>query len=422
MNQVDSERIMSALVARGYEIVPEEEAEVIVVNTCGFIEAAREESIETILTVAGYRKTGKLKALVVAGCLAQHYQEELARDLTEADAVIGLADAASIPDVCDSLLGRDSIKDREPSRVLIGLPYTAYLKIAEGCNNRCSYCAIPMIRGRFRSMPEYAILEEASELAAYGVRELVLVGQDTTNYSHDGKTRSLARLLEKLDAIPDIAWIRLMYAHPAALDDSLVEAMASLKKVVPYLDMPIQHISANVLKRMGRPSNSSEIRAVIERLRSRIPGLVLRTTLMTGFPGETESDFKKLADFVREARFERLGVFTYSPEEGTRALRLIHTVPEEIAAERAEELMSLQLEQVNLFQQSLVGREFDMIVDSADPETGSAQGRTYHDAPEIDGSVTVDSGVEMDQPFIRIRITAAHGYALDGEVAPWREA
>lgn len=420
MNQVDSERIMSALVARGYEIVPEEEAELIVVNTCGFIETAREESIETILSVAELKQQGNLRALIVAGCMAERYKAELEADLAEADAVIGLADADSIPDVADRLLGRDNAPQAEQPMVLIGYPHSAYLKIAEGCDNRCSYCAIPLIRGGFRSMSQEDIIAEARAFAEYGVRELVLVGQDTTRYGSD-TGHDLPELLEKLSAIDDIAWVRLMYAYPSRLDDRLIETMASLPKVVPYLDMPIQHIAPAVLNAMGRPTDGDRIRDVIAELRERIPGMVLRTTLMTGFPGETDAEFQQLLDFLTDSQFERLGVFAYSPEEGTRAMDMALTVPYEVAEERAEVVLTLQHEIAAEFQASLVGGEFDMLVDEHDPGTGGAVGRTYHDAPEIDGAVTVPGGVDAGLPFCRIRITGAEGFDLTGEVVPWRQ-
>lgn len=418
MNQVDSERIMNALLARGYELVPEERADVIVVNTCGFIDSAREESIESILSVSEYRETGNLKALIVAGCLAERYRAELERDLGEADAVVGLTDSFRIPDLCDQLLGRYSTNYLLNRKTKLGYLHSAYLKIAEGCDNRCSYCAIPSIRGRFRSMSQNEILNEARELAELGIRELVLVGQDTTRYGYrEGK--SLAYLLEKLSEIQEIAWIRIMYAYPEHIDSSLIDAMASIPVVVPYIDMPIQHISSRVLAAMGRPADPGRIRDIIAELRNRIPGVVLRTTLMTGFPGETGKDFEELHRFVRETRFQRLGVFCYSPEEGTRAYTLPDHVSKEIADIRAEALMKSQEEITAAFQAGLVGREFEMIVDEYDPETGTAAGRTYHDAPEIDCTVRVTGGISEGQPFAKVRITSSEGFDLTGEVKPW---
>jgi len=415
MNQVDSERILSGLLERGFTLVPEDEADVIVVNTCGFIESAREESIGTIMSVAGLKDRGNLKALVVAGCLAERYKYELENELPEADAVIGLADIASIPDRCCELLGSDHGAETHRSRVVIGSPNTAYLKIAEGCDNRCAYCTIPMIRGPFRSVPSETVLAEARELAGLGRKELVLIGQDTTSYGTDlGNGLTLSRLLERLNDIEGVEWIRVMYTHPAHFSEELIEAFVRLPKVLPYIDIPVQHIAAPVLERMGRCIAPGQIRRLLESLRERIRGLVLRTSLITGFPGETDGDFRELLSFVSDVRFERLGAFVYSREEGTRAALLDGQVPEAIARERYRELMALQEGLSAEFQRSLVGREFNMIVDALD-SNGGAIGRIYSDAPEIDGNVSVPRGVQKGVPFCRIRITAAGTYDLTAE-------
>ncbi len=415
-NQVDSERIMSGLVSLGFEIVPEEQAEIIVVNTCGFIEAAREESIETIMSVAELKEKGCLKSLVVAGCLAERYRTELEEEMNEADAVVGLADRASIPRLCLELLGRDDTVEPVYSRVVSGPPHSAYLKIAEGCDNRCSYCAIPMIRGPFASVPMGTLLADAEELASLGIRELVLVAQDTTNYGADLNGTSLARLLEKLSDIEGVSWIRLLYANPAKFNDGLVEAMASLPKVLPYVDIPIQHISTSMLKRMGRPTDAGVIRSLVERLRSRIEGIALRTTAMVGFPGETEKDFDELMDFLDETRFERLGVFGYSPEEGTRAYAFDDTVPDKVVNERLAAVMELQSQIASAFNKSLVGRAFEMIVDDPDGPEGMVVGRTFLDAPEIDGNVMASGSVQPDTPFVTVRIDDASPYDLYGAI------
>ena len=416
MNQVDSERIISGLAARGFEIVPEEDADVIVVNTCGFIESAREESIGSILSSAELKDRGNLKALVVAGCLAERYRDELTRDLAEVDAVVGLGEAGTIPDVCCELLGRTPGEERCGARVLLGPPNMAYLKIAEGCNHRCTFCAIPMIRGRFKSVPEADVLREARELADLGIRELVLVGQDTTSYCSDLTGERLAGLLEKLNDLDGIGWIRLMYAHPAYLDDELIAAFRGLSKLVPYIDLPVQHISGRVLRTMGRPTLPEKIRGLLDRLRESIPDLILRTTLITGFPGETDCDFRELLAFVEKYRFERLGAFVFSPEEDTPAADYENVVPEDLARERYEALMEVQARIAAEFHLSLIGREFDLIVDRIDPETGAAIGRTYMDAPEIDGNVSVPVGVKDRTDFYRVRITGAGTYDLEGEV------
>ena len=417
MNQVDSERIINGLVENGFDIVPEEEADVIVVNTCGFIESAREESIETILSVAKLKRKGNLKALVVAGCLAERYKSELEKDLTEADAIVGLADVESIPEYCSKLLKYSKNNGKGYSRVVIGSPYTAYLKIAEGCDNRCSYCAIPMIRGPFRSVaPEY-ILKNARELSELGIKELVLIGQDTTSFGSDlDCEKNLPWLLEKLNELDGIEWIRLLYTHPAHFREDFIEAFNGLPKVLPYIDMPLQHISGGVLESMGRKITPEKIMKLLDTLRERIDGLVLRTSLIVGFPGETEKDFRELAGFIGRYRFERLGAFVYSPEEGTSAALMKDRVPDDAAQERYETLMEIQSGISADFQESLNGREFDMIVDDIAPVTGRATGRTYMDAPEIDGNVSVARGVEEGSAFCRVRITGAGTYDLAGEV------
>ena len=417
MNQVDSERIISGLIKRGFDIVPEEEADVIVVNTCGFIESAREESIETILSVADLKRKGNLKALVVAGCLAERYKSELEKDLKEADAIVGLADVESIPEYCSKLLEFSRQNGKGYTRVLIGSPYTAYLKIAEGCDNRCSYCAIPRIRGPFRSVAAEDILNDARELSELGIKELVLIGQDTTSFGADlDCKKNLPWLLEKLNEYEGIEWIRLLYTHPAHFREEFIEAFNELPKVLPYIDMPLQHISGRILESMGRKITQEKTRKLLDTLRERIDGLVLRTSLIVGFPGEAERDFRELVEFIERYRFERLGAFIYSPEEGTRAALMKDSVPDEVAQERYEMLMKIQRGISADFQESLIGREFDMIVDDIDQVTGSATGRTYMDAPEIDGNVSVARGVEEGSPFYRIRITGAGTYDLAGEV------
>lgn len=416
MNQVDSERITGGLAARGFEIVPEEEAEVIVVNTCGFIESAREESIETILSLADMKNGGRLKRLVVAGCMAQRYRDELERDLTEADAVVGLTDAGRIPDICCELIGYEPRGKPAYSRVLMGYPHTGYLKIAEGCDNRCTYCAIPAIRGPFRSVQEETVLEDARVLAGLGIHELILIGQDTTLYGKEFEGASLSRLLEKLHDIDGFGWIRLLYGHPAHIDDGLIDTIANLPKVVPYIDLPLQHIAAGVLKRMGRKTPPVSIRRLLDRIRERIDGVVLRTALITGFPGETDDDFNELLSFMEAYRFERLGAFVYSPEEGTPAASYDDEVPHDVAEARYDALMRTQQDISAAFNASIVGREFDMIVDEFDPATGEATGRTYMDAPDIDGNVFVPRGVQNGKPFYRIKVVEAHEYDIRGEI------
>jgi ribosomal protein S12 methylthiotransferase len=416
MNQVDSERIISSLVSSGFTIVPETEADVVVVNTCGFIESAREESIEAILTVADYKKRGTLKALVVAGCLAERYKQDLEEDLPETDAIVKLSDSPAIPELCLKLLKRDKPKKKIVSRALIGSPYTAYLKIAEGCDNRCSYCAIPMIRGPFRSIPENVVVNEAGELAELGVKELILIAQDTTRYGQDLHEKNLPGLLENLHAVDGIQWIRLMYTHPAHITDETIDAMKRLPKVIPYLDIPVQHISGDILMNMGRLVSPDAIRKLIEKLRKEIDGLVLRTSLIVGFPGETKREFRELVEFVEQSRFERLGAFVYSPEEGTSAAELKNRVSEEEAFERYKTIMDIQSGIMAAFQRSLIGREYDMIVDWINNESGEAAGRTYMDAPEVDGNIFVARSVKEGNAFVRVRIVHAETYDLTAEV------
>ena len=416
MNHVDSEHIMGGLVSQGFDIVPEEDAEVIIVNTCGFIGVAREESIDTILSIAELKQTGSLKALVVAGCLAERYRTELENELTEADAVVVLSDRDRIPELCLDLLGRKKQAESLYSRVVSGPPNSAYLKISEGCDNRCAYCTIPAIRGPYRSVPYELILRDAEELASTGARELILIGQDTTRYGADLNGETLPGLLMKLSEIREIEWLRLMYTHPAHFTDELIDVLGGNPKVLPYIDMPVQHISDRILRRMGRHTTPHAIRSLIDTIRERIDGVVLRTALITGFPGETDEDFDELADFVRDVRFERLGAFVYSPEEGTPAAKMDNHVPFEIAAERHEIIMEIQSGISEDFHSSLIGREFDIIVDEVDPETGSAMGRTYMDAPDVDCTVSVTQGVNGDRAFCRVRITEAGAYDLVGEM------
>jgi ribosomal protein S12 methylthiotransferase len=414
MNQVDSEKMMSSLVSLGFNITDENDADIIIVNTCGFIESAREESVESILSVARMKKNGRLKALIVAGCLAERYGDEIRKEFPEADAVIGLKDAEKIPQVCMELLGVESPEKREGSKVLIGLPHTAYLKISEGCNNRCSYCAIPLIRGPFRSFDEDAIISEARELISFDIREIVLIGQDTTLYGGAPDGGKLAGLIRKLADIDGIEWIRLMYAHPAHFGDELVKAYADIPKLVPYLDMPIQHISENILKSMGRSTSPDEIRKLIDKLRGSVKDLVLRTSLMVGFPGETDKNFKELIDFVTDVRFERMGAFIYSPEEGTKAASLDDIIPEDKASKRYDFLMRIQQEISAEFQKSLIGREFDMILDESEPFGKVVTGRAYFDAPEIDGNILASGKVKDNNAFQKVKITGAKEYDLKG--------
>jgi ribosomal protein S12 methylthiotransferase len=417
MNQVDSEHIMGGLVSLGFEITPEEEADIIVVNTCGFIEDACRESIDTIVSLAELKKSGSLKTLVVAGCLTERYKSELEHELTEADVFVGLGERDRIPQLCADLLGEYTSSEEGIARVITGPSHTAYIKITEGCDNRCSYCTIPIIRGPFRSTPFAALIREAEELASLGARELILVGQDITSYGKDLKNgETLAGLLSKLSNCESIAWLRLLYTHPSHLTNDIIEAVASLPKVVPYIDMPLQHIARPVLERMGRHISPESIMFLINRLRERIDGLVIRTTVMVGFPGETDEDFRELATFIEQTRFERLGVFMYSREEGTHADRMNGHIPCEAALERYETIMDIQKSIAHAFHTSLIGKEMDMIIDEVDTETKIVRGRTYMDAPDIDGTVIARGMVKSDAAFYRVIITGADDYDLYAEI------
>jgi len=412
MNQVDSEYIMSGLVSRGFTLVPEEDARLIVVNTCGFLEDACRESIETILELAELKTSGKLERLIVAGCLAQRYPDDLGGELPEVDAVVGLDKRGAIPGLCESLLGFSATKSKIFSRVVSGPPHTAYLKIAEGCDNRCTYCTIPSIRGPYRSRPLEGVLEDAAGLVDLGARELILIAQDTTCYGKDGGP-PLETLLDRLGVLEDLEWIRIMYTNPDNFTDSLIEALPGYPNVIPYLDIPIQHFSGRVLRRMGRKCGPDGLRRLIDAFRGKIPDLVLRTSLIVGFPGETDRDFQELMDFVEDVRFERLGAFQFSPEEGTPAARLADAVPPELVSARYDRLMEVQSGIIREFHDSLVGREFRMIIDEIEEGSHAAKGRTYMDAPDVDCTVSVTGDIPAQEAFMKIRIVSAGFYDLE---------
>jgi ribosomal protein S12 methylthiotransferase len=424
-NRVDSEIMLGALALEGYAVAERlEDADVAVINTCSFIESAREESIEAILDVAEHRERGQLRALVVAGCLPQRYGRELARELPEVDAFVGTGDFPKLPRILDDALagrergvyvdaGRTHLYDDAEPRMLIGGAHSVYLKIAEGCDRICAFCAIPSIRGRFQSRPLESIVREAESLAAGGAVELILVSQDTNSWGKDlgsaGSRPRLAQLVDALDAVgPE--WVRLLYLYPSAVDDALIDSIAAAKRVLPYLDIPLQHASDPVLKTMRRGVTAERHRALLAKLRERIPGAVLRTTFIVGFPGETDADFEALCDFVREQRFERLGVFRYSDEEGTAAFDLPGKVPRELARERHEALVSIQREIMDAQMAARVGSEAPVLVDRA--ASGVAVARLWSQAPEIDGQVLVRGDLEPGR-LARVRLTAARGPDFD---------
>ena len=409
-NLVDSEKMLGLLSESGYTIVEDEaEADAIVINTCCFIHDAKEESIETILEMASWKEKGRLQALVITGCLAQRYKDEIAAELPEVDAVIGTSGYTEIVPVLDKLLKVSGTEEAQtdgecplvycPSIDLLlpSLPdkrmvttgaYTAYLKIAEGCNKRCTYCVIPYIRGRYRSFPVEDLLKEAERLVAGGARELILIAQETTVYGVDLYGRKmLPELLRKLCRLEGLDWIRILYCYPEEITDELIQVMKEEKKVCHYLDIPIQHSEDAILKRMGRRTNRAELTALIEKLRKEIPDIILRTTLITGFPGETEEDFAQMAAFVEEIQFDRLGVFTYSPEEGTKAAVMEDQIDEEVKEARRDHIMELQQDISAAAASAMVGREMSVLIEGYLYEEDIYVGRTYMDAPKVDGNV-----------------------------------
>jgi len=419
-NQVDAEQMLGVLAKQGFEITPEQDqADVIVVNTCGFIGSAKEESIGAILDAARMKKQGKCRALIVAGCLAQRYKDELSKELPEADAIIGTAEIPKVAEICGYVLGKHEHFVTASSPTLVfGLPRVSttprhyrYLKIAEGCSNRCSYCAIPLIRGNFTSRPIDSIIEEAKRLADEGTRELVLLAQDSTQYRD--RDIDLPRLLTKLTKVRGLKWIRLMYVYPGKVSNALISVLADEEKLCKYLDIPVQHIDDRILAAMNRRGTSGDIKRTIERLRKKVPGIALRTSLIVGFPGETEVAFKRLYSFVKEYEFEHLGVFTYSPEEGTTAIDLPGRVPEDVAQERLDRIMKAQAKISLMKNRALIGTRQTVLVDTL--EDMALIGRLQTQAPEIDGSVYLSETDAAPGEFVEVTITDAREYDLMGE-------
>ena len=427
-NLVDSEVMLGLLDSRGYQIVDDETiADVIVVNTCCFIHDAKEESIQTILEMAEYKKTGSLKALVVTGCLAQRYQQEIIDEIPEVDAVLGTASYDKIAEAIDEALGGHSEMyledlDRLPQvsskRLVTTGGHYAYLKIAEGCDKHCTYCIIPIIRGNFRSVPMEQLLKEAKELAEGGVKELILVAQETTVYGQDiyGE-KSLHRLLRELCKIDGIQWIRLLYCYPEEIDANLIQVMKEEPKICHYLDLPIQHASDAILKKMGRRTSKAQLVDTIRTLREEIPDITLRTTLITGFPGETEEQHQELVEFVDEMEFDRLGVFTYSPEENTPAAEMPDQIPEEVKEDRQAELMELQQEIAFDLAEDMIDREVLVMIEGKVADENAYVGRTYRDAPNVDGLIFINTDEElMSGDFAKVKVTGAMEYDLIGEL------
>ncbi|MBA9086057.1 ribosomal protein S12 methylthiotransferase [Fontibacillus solani] len=425
-NLVDSE-IMSGLIdRRGYSLVDrQEDATVIIVNTCGFIDAAKEESVNTILDLAELKETANLKALIVSGCLTQRYKQTLMEEMPEIDGIVGTGDFYNINQIVDEALkGKKPIYVGNPvfnyeeilPRKLTTAKYTTYVKIAEGCDNNCTFCSIPIMRGAFRSRSMDSIIAEVEQLAAQGVKEISLIAQDSTNYGSDiyGEFK-LAELMNKVSEVSGIAWVRLHYAYPGFFTDVLIETMASNPKICKYVDMPLQHSEDTVLKRMRRPGRNRDIRELVAKIRDRIPGVSLRTSLIVGFPGETEEEFERLCRFVEEIKFDRLGVFTYSKEEDTPASRLPGQIDEEVKEWRANTLMEIQRSVSNETSGKFIGQILDVLIERYDGRSDIFIGRSQYDAPEIDGEVYVSNCSAEIGEISKVRITHAYEYDLSGE-------
>ena len=427
-NLVDTEVMLGLLASRGYEMTDDEtEADIIVVNTCCFIHDAKEESIQNILEMAEYKKKGKVRALIVTGCLAERYRQEILDEIPEVDEVLGTTAYDRILDAVDAALAGehsvmladiDALPLPDTKRLVTTGGHFAYLKIAEGCDKHCTYCIIPKIRGNYRSVPMERLIREAEELAAQGVKELILVAQETTLYGKDlyGE-KSLHRLVRELCRISGLRWIRILYCYPEEITDELIQVMKEEKKVCHYLDLPIQHASDAVLKRMGRRTSKQELVEIIGKLRREIPDICLRTTLITGFPGETEEQHEELIEFVDEMEFDRLGVFAYSPEEGTPAEKMPDQIDEEVKEERQDELMELQQEIAFENAERMVGREVLVMIEGKVADENAYVGRTYRDAPNVDGLIFINTDEELlSGDFARVKVTVALDYDLIGEL------
>ena len=427
-NLTDTETMLGMLTEKGHQMVDDEaDAEVIVINTCCFIHDAKEESIQTILEMAAYKKEGNLKALIETGCLAQRYQQEILDEIEEVDAVLGTTSYDKIVDVIEravegqkslELNDLDALVLPDSKRVITTGGHFAYLKIAEGCDKHCTYCVIPKIRGNFRSVPMERLIQEATSLAEQGVKELILVAQETTLYGKDlyGE-KSLPRLLKELCKISGLRWIRILYCYPEEITDELIQVMKEEDKICKYLDLPIQHACDDILKRMGRRTSKAQLKAIIEKLRREIPEIALRTTLITGFPGETKEQHEELMEFIDEMEFDRLGVFTYSPEEDTPAAKMEHQIAEEVKEERQAELMELQQEIAFDLAEDMIGREVLVMIEGKVADENAYVGRTYKDAPNVDGLIFVEADEElMSGDFAKVRVTGAVEYDLIGEI------
>ena len=432
-NLVDTEMMLGMLEEKGYTFTDDEtQADIAIVNTCCFIGDAKEESINTLLEMAELKNNGQLKVLIAAGCLAQRYKDEIQKEIPEVDAIIGTTAIDAIAQAVDEAVNKQSKNhlcsiDREVwgqgKRLVTTGGHFAYLKIAEGCNKRCTYCIIPSLRGAYRSAPMEQLVEQAKTLVDQGVKELILVAQETTLYGVDlyGK-KSLPDLLRKLSEIPGLVWIRILYCYPEEITDELIEAIATLPKVCHYLDMPIQHCSDEILKKMGRRTTKAQIVSLVEKLRERIPDICIRTTLISGFPGETREQFEELYNFVDEMEFDRLGVFTYSQEEDTVAGAMPDQIPEEEKAARRDEIMELQQEIAFEKADNQIGRKLTVMVEGKVADDEVYVTRTYQDAPNVDGYLFLQtSATLMTGDIVRVVVTDANEYDLVGEIEPENE-
>ena len=428
-NLVDTEMMLGLLNKDGYSFTDDEnEADIIVINTCCFINDTKEESVNTILEMAELKKTGKCKALIVTGCMAQRYKQEIIDEIPEVDGILGTSTYDEISAVLKKALGGEhgvscfhdlnALPEVQTERMLTTGGHYAFLKIAEGCDKHCTYCIIPSLRGNYRSVPMERLLKEAESLAEKGVRELILVAQETTLYGVDlyGK-KMLPELLHRLAQIAGIYWIRIQYCYPEEITDELIETIRTEEKICHYLDIPIQHASDNVLRRMGRRTNQAQLREMISKLRTAIPDIALRTTMIAGFPGETEEDHEEVMRFVDEMEFERLGVFAYSAEEDTPAAAFPDQIDQEVKEERRDEIMELQQEIAFEKSESMVGRVLDVMIEGKVADEPAYVGRTYMDAPGVDGYIFVNTGeAMMSGDFVRVKVTGSSDYDLIGEV------
>ena len=427
-NLVDTEVMLGLLASRGYEMTDDEqEADIIVINTCCFIHDAKEESIQNILEMAELKKEGKVKALIVTGCLAERYKDEILEEIPEVDEVLGTTAYDKILDAVDAALEGDqevilsdidALPLPETKRLVTTGGHFAYLKIAEGCDKHCTYCIIPKVRGNYRSVPMERLVNEARELAEQGVKELILVAQETTLYGKDlyGE-KSLHKLVRALCNINGIRWIRILYCYPEEITDELIQVMKEEPKVCHYLDLPIQHANDTILKRMGRRTTKQELVDIVGKLRSEIPDICLRTTLITGFPGETAEQHEELMQFVDEMEFDRLGVFTYSPEEDTPAAGMPEQIDEEVKEDRQAEIMELQQEIAFDKAEDMIGREVLVMIEGKVADENAYVGRTYRDAPNVDGLIFINTDEELlSGDFARVKVTGALDYDLIGEL------